>query len=99
MTRLKSEGLAAPVRVAVSRLSWISAVSLSSPIRWRQRVSDERSNGVLCWKNSSPQNSWKYGFSTQRSHKTSSDKSCIDLRIESPAMSRVGSGGWPGLSE
>ena len=38
-------------------------------MRWRQRVSDERSNGSLCWKNSSPQNSWKYGFSIQRSHK------------------------------
>ena len=59
MTREKSEGLAAPVRVAVARLSWISATSFSSPIRWRQRVSDERSNGVLCRKNSSPQNSWK----------------------------------------
>jgi len=29
----KSEGLAAPVRVAVFRLSWISATSLSSPSR------------------------------------------------------------------
>ncbi len=45
------------VRVAVARLSWISATSFSSPILWRQRVSDERSNGVLCRKNSSPQNS------------------------------------------
>jgi hypothetical protein len=33
MTREKSEGFAAPVRVAVARLSWISAVSFSSPIR------------------------------------------------------------------
>jgi hypothetical protein len=56
-TRLKSEGLAAQVRVAVARLSWISATSFSSPILWRQRVSDERSKGVLCRKNSSPQNS------------------------------------------
>src|SRR5271168_1103599 len=37
----KSEGLAAPVRVAAFRLSWISATSFSSPIRWRQRVSDD----------------------------------------------------------
>jgi hypothetical protein len=55
----KSAGLAAPVRVATARLSWISAASRSSPIRWRQRVSDERSNVSLCWKNSSPQNSWQ----------------------------------------
>ena len=27
------------------------------PIRWRQRVSDERSKVSLCWKTSSPQNS------------------------------------------
>ena len=29
------------------------------PIRWRQRVSDERSKVSLCWKNSSPQKSWQ----------------------------------------
>jgi len=57
MMREKSEGFAAPVRVAVARLSWISATSFSSPIRWRQRVSDERSNGSLWTKTSSPQNS------------------------------------------
>ena len=57
MTWEKSDGFAAPVRVAAFRLSWISATSFSSPIRWRQRVSDERSNGGLCRKNSSPQNS------------------------------------------
>src|SRR5262245_66405132 len=33
-------------------------------MRWRQRVSDERSNTSRCWKNSSPQKYWKYGFST-----------------------------------
>ena len=43
MTREKSEGLAAPVRVAVAKLCWISATSFSSPIRWCQRVSEERS--------------------------------------------------------
>jgi hypothetical protein len=57
MTLAKSEGLAAPVRVAVFRLSWISATSFSSPIRWRQRVSDDRSNGSLWTKSSSPQKS------------------------------------------
>jgi hypothetical protein len=36
---------AAPRRVARDRLSCSSAVSFSSPIRWRQRVIDERSNG------------------------------------------------------
>jgi hypothetical protein len=57
ITREKSDGFAAPVRVAVARLYWISAVSFSSLMRWRQRVNDERSKGVLCWNNSSPQNS------------------------------------------
>jgi hypothetical protein len=45
MTSEKSEGLPAPVRVAAFRLSWISATSFSSPVRWRQRVSDDRPNG------------------------------------------------------
>ena len=35
----------------------------------------------------------KYGFSTQRSHKASSERSCIAFKIERPAMSSVGSGG------
>lgn len=42
-------------RVATARLSCSSALSFSSPMRWRQRVSDERSNTNACWKNSSPQ--------------------------------------------
>ena len=33
ITLEKSEGLAAPVRVAALRLSWISATSFSSPMR------------------------------------------------------------------
>src|SRR5271166_3094831 len=37
ITLEKSAGLAAPVRVATDRLSWISATRRSSPIRWRQR--------------------------------------------------------------
>jgi len=57
ITLEKSAGLAAPVRVATDRLSWISATSFSSPIRWRHRVSDERSKVSLCRKNFSPQNS------------------------------------------
>jgi hypothetical protein len=36
MTFEKSLGLAPPVRVALARLSWISATSFSSPMRWRQ---------------------------------------------------------------
>src|SRR5471030_540265 len=92
MTRVKSEGFAAPVRVAVARLSWISATSFSSPIRWRQRVRDERSKDVSCWKNSSPQNSWKYGFSTQRAQRSSSDRSCMDLSRHEPRRQRRMSG-------
>jgi hypothetical protein len=48
ITREKSDGFAAPVRAATARLSWIRLASFSSPILWRQRVSDERSNVVLC---------------------------------------------------
>jgi len=58
ITRDKSEGLSALVLVATDRLSWTSAASRSSPIRLRQRVSDERSNTRRCWKNSSPQKYW-----------------------------------------
>src|SRR5262245_11929570 len=74
-TRARSDGFIASVRVATARLSCNSALSLSSPIRWRQRVSDDRSNTNACWKNSSPQKYWKYGFSTERSHKASSERS------------------------
>jgi hypothetical protein len=48
ITCRKSAGLAAPVRVATERLSWRRATSLSSPMRWRQRVSEERSKGSWC---------------------------------------------------
>ena len=58
-TRAKSLGFIASVRVATDKLSWMSAVSFASPIRCRHRVSDERSNGSRCWKNSSPQKNWK----------------------------------------
>jgi len=51
---VKSAGLAAPVRVASARLSCTSAASFSWPVRWRQRVNEERSKGSSCWKNSSP---------------------------------------------
>lgn len=47
ITRDSSDGLIALVLVATDRLSWISAASRSSPIRLRQRVSDERSNTSL----------------------------------------------------
>src|SRR3954465_11988740 len=67
-------------------------------ILWRQRVSEERSNGGVCWKNSSPQNSCQHGVSIQRSQSTSSERSCMCLRIAKPAISRVGSGGRPGSS-
>src|SRR5262249_10524320 len=57
----------APVRWATERLSCNSATICSSPSRWRQRVSDERSNGSSCRNTTSPQKYWKYGFSTHRS--------------------------------
>src|SRR5215218_1657369 len=88
ITGRKSAGLAAPVRVATDRLSWRKAMSRSSPILWRQRVIEERSKGSLWQKNSSPQKSCMYGVSTQRSRRTSSERSCRCLRMAKPAMSR-----------
>ena len=44
ITRARSFGRIASVRVATARLSCSSAMSFSSPIRWRQRVNEERSN-------------------------------------------------------
>jgi len=55
----KSFGLAAPVLTAVARLSWTRATSLSSPMRLRQRLIEERSSGSSWRKNSSPQKNWK----------------------------------------
>ncbi len=40
----------------------------------------------------------KYGFSTQRAQSSSSERLNVCLRIASPAISRVGSGGMPGPS-
>jgi hypothetical protein len=48
-TRSRSLLSIAPVRCATERLSCKSAAICSSPSRWRQRVSDERSNGSSCW--------------------------------------------------
>src|ERR1700747_1802677 len=75
MTRARSRGFIASVLTATAKLSCSSACSRSSPMRWRQRESEERSSGNSCWKNSSPQKYWKYGFSTQRSHTPSSLRS------------------------
>ncbi len=55
MTRDRSAGFIAPVRVATAKLSCNSACSRSSPIRLRQTLIEERSNGSSCRKNSSPQ--------------------------------------------
>src|ERR1700756_1664272 len=95
-TRSRSLVSIAPVRWATERLSCNSATICSSPSRWRQRVSDERSNGSSCRNTTSPQKYWKYGFSTHRSHSASSERLCICLRMNSPAPSRVGNGGCPG---
>src|SRR5215475_10201688 len=46
-TRARSDGFIASVLVATARLSCNSALSLSSPIRWRQRVSDDRMGDEL----------------------------------------------------
>src|ERR1700737_4819852 len=95
-TRSRSLVSIAPFRCATERLSCNSAAICSSPSRWRQRVSDERSNGSSCRNTTSPQKYWKYGFSTHLSHSASSERLCMCLRMNSPATSRVGSGGCPG---
>jgi hypothetical protein len=46
------------VLCATDMLSWISATSGSPLSRWRRCVSDERSNGSLWQKLSSPQKNW-----------------------------------------
>lgn len=68
-------------------------------MRLRQRVIDERSNGRLWRKNSSPDRHWKYRFSIQRTHSASSDRLKVCLRMASPAISRVGIGSMPGPFE
>ena len=88
----------APVFTATDRLSCSSTAIRSSPMRWRQRVIEERSKGRSCRKNSSPQKNWKYGFSTQRAQSSSSDRLNVCFRIANPAISRVGRGGMPGPS-
>jgi hypothetical protein len=50
MTRERSLGFMAPVRVATARLSCTKVSRRSSPMRLRQRVIDERSSGSVCWK-------------------------------------------------
>src|SRR5262249_26188443 len=95
-TRSRSLVSIAPVRCATERLSCNSATICSSPSRWRQRVSDERSNGSSCRNTTSPQKYWKYGFSPHCPHSASWERLCICLRMNSPATSRVGNGGCPG---
>src|SRR5262245_37802293 len=85
-----------PVSMMRAVTATTTAAICSSPSRWRQRVSDERSNGSSCRNTTSPQKYWKYGFSTHRSHSASSERLCICLRMNSPATSRVGNGGCPG---
>ena len=46
------------VLCATDRLSCKSAVSCSSPSRWRQRVKDDRSNGSSCRNTCSPHRNW-----------------------------------------
>src|SRR5438270_104565 len=44
-TRSRSRVAKAPVLCATDKLSWSKATNCSSPSRWRQCVSEERSNG------------------------------------------------------
>ena len=62
----------------------------SSPIRLRQRVSEDGSIGGRCWKKVSPVKCWKYGFSTQRASTASSERPWACWRYISPATRR----GW-----
>src|SRR5262249_45471173 len=56
----------------------------------------KRANGSSCRNTTSPQKYWKYGFSTHRSHSSSSERLCICLTMNRPATRRVGNGGCPG---
>src|SRR5262249_52880571 len=83
-TRARSDGFIASVRVATARLSCNSALSLSSPIRWRQRVSDERSNTNACSKNPRPTEVWKEGVPPQGTDKAPLERSEGVLGVPCP---------------
>jgi hypothetical protein len=55
-------------------------VIASGPIRLRHRLISEGSIGSACSKNSKPQKYCQYGFSTQRSTVSSSDRSKVCFR-------------------
>lgn len=59
MTSRVSAGFIAPVLTARLRLSCNRATIRSSPIRLRQRVIEERSNGSVWQKNVSPVRYWR----------------------------------------
>ena len=76
MERLGTPNLLRDARVYLSGpMDFVASREAEKKFGWRNRVSDERSNTNACWKNASPQKYWKYGFSTQRSHKASSERS------------------------
>src|ERR671913_581140 len=60
VTRRRCFSSTAPPRCAAATLSASSTSSRSGPMRWRQRVIEERSSGRACWKKVSPQNSCAY---------------------------------------
>jgi hypothetical protein len=58
VTRATCLASAAPARCAAASVSASSSSSRSAPMRWRQRVIEERSSGRACWTWLSPQKSW-----------------------------------------
>jgi hypothetical protein len=80
VTRSRLEGFVVPLSSAISTVAFNTRSISSGPIRWRQRVISDGSIGGACWKNSKPQKYCQYGFSTQRSTVSSSDRSKVCFR-------------------
>lgn len=75
ITRSRSRAFTAFIERAAA-IVWASNSSMpASPRRLRQRTSELGSHGSRVWKNSSPVKNCQYGFSSQRSHTASSDRS------------------------
>ena len=95
VTRFACFSSIAPLLTAAAMVSASTASSRSGPTRRRQRVMEERSSGSR-WRNqASPQNAWKYGFSTHWAQTCSSERPLACFSRCSPAIGRVGSPGRP----
>ena len=95
MTRDSSRASTAFIDRAAAIVCASSSSMPASPSRRRQRVSELGSQGSRVWKNTSPVKNCQYGFSSQRTQTSSSDRLYACLRYSSPAISRTGRAGRP----